>query len=92
MPFKFHRRKHPLSTKEYAIEAVGWYGVVAIVSAYLLISIDLVIADSWLYQMLNLTGAIGILIDSWHAKNYQPAVLNLIWLVIAGVAIGRLLI
>ncbi len=92
MPYKFHKRKKPLTFNEYLIEGVGWYGVFAILTAYLLISMDVVIADSWVYQVLNLTGAVGILIDSWHAKNYQPAVLNLIWFVIAGVAISRLLI
>jgi len=81
-----------MSLKESCIEAVGWYGVIAIVTAYLLISMDVIMVDSWVYQLLNVTGAIGLIIDAMHVKNYQPAVLNIIWLLIAGVAIVRLLI
>ncbi len=73
--------------KKILIESVGWYGVVAILLAYVLISFSYTTSNSILYQTLNATGAIGILIDAVYAKNYQPAVLNLIWAAIACVAI-----
>lgn len=78
--------------KNMLTEIVGWYGTVAIISAYALNSFSLIAADSLTYQVLNATGAVGIVIISLVKKAYQPAVLNMIWTVIAVVAIIRLFI
>lgn len=71
----------------FLVEAIGWYGTVAIVAAYALVSFKLVGADGFVYQFLNLTGAAGIVGVSLHKKAYQPATLNIIWTVIALVAL-----
>lgn len=73
-------------------EIVGWYGTVAIVGAYALVSFKVLGADSTIYQLLNLTGALGIVLISLLKKAYQPAVLNIIWTVIAAVALVRMVI
>lgn len=73
------------------IEVLGWYGTVAIVGAYALVSFSMLSADSLVYQMLNGTGAIGIVAVSMHKRAYQPAVLNAIWTCIAAIAIVNLL-
>ena len=73
------------------IEILGWYGTVAIVGAYALVSFSLLDAESLVYQMLNGTGAVGIVLVSLHKRAYQPAVLNAIWTGIALLAILRLL-
>jgi len=78
--------------REKITEALGWYGVVAVVSAYAALSLGLLTSDSLLFQGLNLTGAIGIVIDAVEDKNTQPAVLNIIWAIIAIVAIVRIII
>jgi hypothetical protein len=44
-----------------------------------------------LFQVLNGTGAIGIVIISLHKKAYQPAVLNIIWTLVALIAIINIL-
>ncbi|MDQ7814593.1 MAG: hypothetical protein RDU25_02215 [Patescibacteria group bacterium] len=72
------------------IEIFGWYGTIAIVSAYALVSFSLLEATSLWYQLLNMTGALGIVAVSFSKKNYQPGVLNIIWTVIALVAIAKL--
>jgi hypothetical protein len=72
-------------------EALGWYGVVAIVLAYVLLSFGIIPADNVWYQALNLTGAIGIVIDALNQKNYQPAVLNVIWAGVALIALVNIL-
>lgn len=77
--------------KERLTEFLGWYGVIAIVAAYILVSFNLVGSQSLLYQLLNLSGAAGIVIDALSDKNYQPAVLNTIWLIVAAIAIVRIL-
>lgn len=69
--------------KEIAIEAIGWYGTAAIVLGYFLVSFDFVEAGSYAFQALNCSGALAIVILSVHKKTYQPAVLNIIWLIVA---------
>jgi len=73
------------------IEIVGWYGTVAIVGAYALNSFSIVKTQDFWYQLLNLTGAIGIVVISFYKKGYQPGVLNIIWTIIALVAIIKIL-
>lgn len=69
------------------IEIIGWYGTVAIVLAYILVSFSILASDNISYQFLNFTGAVGIIIVSVVKRVYQPAVLNIIWAVIALVAL-----
>lgn len=74
------------------INIFGWYGLCAIVLAYFLNSFSVVESQSLLYQILNLTGAIGIVIVSLHKKAYQPGILNIVWSVIALVALINILL
>jgi hypothetical protein len=77
--------------KKIVDEIIGWYGTVAIVLAYALLSFGAITSTNLAYQILNGTGALGIVYISFKKKTYQPAVLNVIWAVIATVAIIRLL-
>ncbi len=72
-------------------EIIGWYGVIAILLAYALNSFTVLTAKSAPYQLLNLTGAIGIVLISLRKKAYQPATLNLIWMIIAIIALFKIL-
>jgi len=72
------------------VEVLGWYGVGAILSAYALLSFHILSADTTAYQILNITGAIGIILDAWVDRNYQPVVLNVLWLLIATIALIRI--
>lgn len=76
--------------KKFLIEAIGWYGAVAIVGAYALNSFGILAATDIGYQALNATGALGIVIHSFSKKDYQPGVLNLIWTIVAVVAIVKI--
>jgi hypothetical protein len=49
-----------LQMNNNVINVLGWYGVAAILSAYALVSFGVLQPDSWQYQVLNLTGAMGI--------------------------------
>jgi hypothetical protein len=73
-------------------EIVGWYGMIAIVLAYALLSFNIISSSSIVYQLLNLTGAIGIVIISVIKKAYQPAALNTIWTLIAIVALLKIIL
>lgn len=70
-----------------AIEWLGWYGVAATIAAYVLVSFAVLLPSSLIYQGLNFTGAAGITIETWYRKDYQPFWLNLVWAVIALLAI-----
>ncbi len=73
-------------------ELLGWYGAIVIVLAYALLSFDIINANDFIYQTLNATGALGIAYISYIKKVYQSVVLNIIWLVIALIAIIRIVV
>lgn len=62
---------------------IGWYGVLAILLAYGLLSFNLLSAHSYTYQLLNLTGAVSLIIEAGSKKDYQPVTLNFVWAAIA---------
>ncbi|MEK7620240.1 MAG: hypothetical protein AAB413_03310 [Patescibacteria group bacterium] len=78
--------------QESLTEFAGWVGVLSILLAYALLSFDILESTSVGYHVLNLVGGAGIVIDALADKNYQPAVLNLIWCAIAVYAIVRVVI
>jgi hypothetical protein len=71
-------------------EAVGWYGVLAILAAYALSNFELLKLDSPAYIILNLTGSLAIALEASKKKDYQPVILNVVWLLVALIALGRL--
>lgn len=77
----------PPASSNTVVEALGWYGTVAIVLAYALNSFEVLDTESVGYQVLNLTGAIGIITVSWAKRVIQPAVLNVVWAFIAAAAL-----
>ena len=78
--------------KNITIEIIGWYGTIAIVLAYASSSLGVFSSNNVFYQILNGTGALGIVLVSFRKKTYQPAFLNIIWLIIAVVSIINILI
>ncbi len=76
-------------TYEKLTELAGWYGVIAILVAYALLSFDVLDSHHLANHVINLTGGAGILIDAYADKNYQPVVLNVIWIAVAIYAISR---
>ena len=75
-----------------AAELLGWYGTVAILGSYALVSMDVIAATSLTYQLLNLTGAVGILVISLRKGVKQSVALNAFWAAIAVVAIVRIIV
>jgi len=77
--------------KDFFSEFCGWYGVIAILISYGLLSFGFIDSGDLLYQILNGTGALGIVYDATKDKNYQPVVLNTIWALIALISIIKIL-
>lgn len=81
-----------MNHKRLLAEIAGWYGTCAIVLAYTLVSFDVLASDSLTYQLLNLTGAIGLVIIAVVKKVTQNIALNVFWACIAFVALVNLVI
>ena len=62
---------------------LGWYGVLAILAAYVLLNLSFFDAKNIFYQLLNFTGALAIVFSSLRKKDYPPVILNLIWALVA---------
>ena len=64
------------------IEAIGWSGALLILGAYGLISAGKVAARSPLYQLMNIVGAAGFIVNSGWNGALPSAALNVVWLCI----------
>ena len=73
------------------IEAFGWYGTAAVLTAYALNSFSVLGPTSGWYLFLNISGAIGVAAASLRHKAYQPAVINVIWAATGAAAAASLL-
>ncbi len=69
------------------INILGWYGACATLGAYFLVSFAIMGPKDLPYQLLNLTGAIGLATICYYKRTYQPLVVNIIWSGIAILAI-----
>jgi hypothetical protein len=64
----------------FVVELIGWAGAVAVLVAYGLVSTDRVSSRSWGYHLLNIGGAVGLVINSSWNGAIPSAVVNLIWI------------
>ena len=74
------------------VEILGWYGLIAVVIAYASVSLSFVSPNSYVYQFLNLSGAVGLGLVAFVKKAYQNGVLNLVWGAIAVLALVQLIL
>jgi hypothetical protein len=72
------------------IEIVGWAGAALILVAYLLLSMGRLTGQSAVYQWMNVFGAAGFTINGWWHGALPSAALNVIWMLIGGVALWRI--
>ncbi len=79
-----------MTAVEFAVEAAGWIGAALILLAYLLLSMGKVTGQSPLYQGMNVAGAAGFIVNGWWHGALPSAVLNVIWMMIGGVALWRI--
>jgi hypothetical protein len=71
------------------IETIGWIGSVAIVLAYALNMFGKLASDSAAYYILNITGSVCLIINTLYHHAIPSAVVNVIWIIIAFVAVFR---
>jgi hypothetical protein len=76
---------------EIAVEIAGWAGAGLILGAYLLLSMGRLTGQSALYQGMNVAGAAGFIVNGWWHGALPSAVLNIIWMLIGGFALWRIM-
>lgn len=77
--------------KSRILEISGWIGVILVLSSYALLSLGIVDGQSLIYHGLILVGSLGLVVISWYKRVFQPALLNIVFCVLAVVAIIRIL-
>ena len=65
------------------IDIIGWAGSVSVLIAYGLLSTHKLTAKSKLYQWLNITGSICLIVNTIFYSAYPSAFVNIVWLLIA---------
>lgn len=73
-----------------AVEIAGWIAAVLILSAYGLLSAGKLTGKSVIYQLMNIVGAIGFVINTGYNGAIPSAVLNVIWVGIGVWALVRI--
>jgi hypothetical protein len=64
-------------------DIIGWGGATLILAAYFLVSTKKLQPTSKEFQLLNLFGAIGIVVNSLHYRAFPSVGLNAVWILIA---------
>lgn len=72
------------------LEIVGWYGAVALIVAYVSVSFSWLAPQDVLFQVLNLTGGLAIVLHSLSRKAYPSVVINVMWSLVALVALVKI--
>lgn len=83
--------KKRISRKQLIAEIIGWYGTLAVLSAYILVTFNVIQSSGLIFQLLNLTGALGIIVIATYKKVKQTIVLNIFWGAIALIAIFNII-
>ncbi len=61
-------------------EIIGWIGAFLFITAYFLLSINVLKADKIPYQLMNVLGGLSLVINSIDLKDYPNFVTNIIWM------------
>lgn len=61
----------------------GWYGVCAILVAYALVSFGVFFPAHPVVLFLNISGALGLVLENAQQKDWPVVTLNSIWILIA---------
>jgi hypothetical protein len=68
----------------------GWVGTGMVLLAYALNVLGKISAQSLTYGLLNLIGSFGVVYIAYRYGNYQSAVINAMWIVIALIGLARM--
>lgn len=78
-----------MSPMDLLLAAVGWIGAALLLIGYALVSSARLSGDGTAYQLLNLAGAVGLMVNSAYSAAWPSAGLNLVWAAIGTVALVK---
>lgn len=71
------------------ITCIGWLGVVLCTLGYLLLSLKVIKAESWTFQLLNVAGGLCLTLTALDTSDLPNAAANVLWMAIGIYALGR---
>lgn len=72
------------------VDILGWIGSVEVILAYGLNSFQKINSNSLSFQLLNLTGAVFLIVNTIYYGAYPSTMINIVWVLIAIPAIIRI--
>ena len=79
-----------MTLEQILVEVVGWTGALLILAAYALLTAGKLVAGSPLYQWMNVVGAAGFIVNGWWHGAIPSTALNVVWMLIGGIALWRI--
>lgn len=76
--------------KDLWSEILGWYGILALITGYFLVTFAIIKPQGIEFQLLNVTGSGGLMAVAITKKVTQSVLLNIFWIAIGIVAIYQL--
>lgn len=76
-----------MKTRSIIFNTIGYLGALAIIVAFTMISFNIVQSGDFVYLILNMVGATGILIDAFYHDDYPAGFLHVVF---AGVAFAAI--
>ena len=74
----------------FLVDVVGWLGAALLLFAYGFVSFKKLRVDSGYYQLLNVVGSCFLIVNTVYYRAYPSALVNLIWIIIALLAMFRM--
>jgi len=69
--------------------SIGWLGVILCTLGYLLLSMDVIRADSLTFQLLNIVSGLCLAAMAFASHDAPNSVANLLWMFIGAYALSR---
>jgi hypothetical protein len=74
------------------IDILGWVGSLEVIAAYGLNSFQKLKSTSAIFQLLNLTGGIFLIINTLYYGAYPSTFINIVWVAIAVPALYQIMV
>jgi len=68
-------------------DLIGWIGTLAYIVAYLLLSLGKLKPEQKAYHLLNIFGAVGLIVNAIHLDDYPNIIVNIVWFAIGFTAL-----
>ncbi|MEU8378668.1 hypothetical protein [Streptosporangium sp. NPDC048865] len=72
------------------VNLLGWAGAALMLYGYAMVSASRMAGDGLPYQLINLAGAVALMVNTAYHAAWPSTILNVVWGVIGVVAVGRM--